>query len=63
MSELERAVEAVIRDCLGVKQGEDVLVICNPATRALGGALTNLPHWLRTRWTASRSASRPHGSA
>jgi len=39
MSELERAVEAVIRDCLGVKQGEDVLVICNPATRELGERL------------------------
>jgi leucyl aminopeptidase (aminopeptidase T) len=39
MSELERAVSAVVRDCLGVKSGEDVLVICNPATRKLGERL------------------------
>ena len=39
MGDLERAVEAVIRDCLGVKPGEDVLVICNPATLALGERL------------------------
>ena len=37
MSEdLDRAVRAVVRDCLGVDEGEDVLVICNPATRELG---------------------------
>jgi leucyl aminopeptidase (aminopeptidase T) len=39
MSELERAVAAVVRDCLGVKRGENVLVICNPATRGLGETL------------------------
>ena len=39
VSELERAVEAVVRDCLGVKDGEDVLVICNPTTRPLGERL------------------------
>jgi leucyl aminopeptidase (aminopeptidase T) len=39
MSDLDRAVEAVVRDCLGVKSGEDVLVICNPATRGLGERL------------------------
>jgi leucyl aminopeptidase (aminopeptidase T) len=36
MDELEQAVGAVIRDCLGVRSGEDVLVICNPATQGLG---------------------------
>jgi aminopeptidase len=39
VSELERAVKAVVRDCLGVKDGEDVLVICNPGTRPLGERL------------------------
>jgi len=39
MSDLERAVRAVVRDCLGVRGGEDVLVVCNPATRALGERL------------------------
>jgi aminopeptidase len=34
--DLDRAVRAVVRDCLGVVGGEDVLVICNPATRELG---------------------------
>jgi len=39
MSDLERAVEAVIHDCLGVKPGEDVVVVCNPATRPLAERL------------------------
>src|ERR671910_2657587 len=39
MSDLEQAVEAVVRDCLGVRPGEAVLVICNPATRDLGEQL------------------------
>jgi len=39
MSELEQAVRAVVRDCLRVREGEEVLVVCNPATRGLGEAL------------------------
>ena len=39
MSELDQAVRAVVRDCLGVRQGEDVLVICNPVTQGLGERL------------------------
>jgi leucyl aminopeptidase (aminopeptidase T) len=35
-AELDAAVRAVVRDCLGVSEGEDVLVICNPATAELG---------------------------
>ena len=34
--DLDRAVRAVVRDCLGVREREEVLVICNPATRGLG---------------------------
>ncbi len=34
MSELGQAVRAVVRDCLGVREGEEVLVVCNPATRS-----------------------------
>ncbi len=34
--DLERAVRAVVRDCLGVAAGEEVLVVCNPATEELG---------------------------
>jgi aminopeptidase len=39
MSDLERAVRAVIEDCLAVKAGEDVVVVCNPATRNLAERL------------------------
>jgi leucyl aminopeptidase (aminopeptidase T) len=37
--ELDAAVRAVVRDCLGVAPDEDVLVICNPATEDLGTRL------------------------
>ena len=39
MSDLQKAVETVVHDCMGVKPGEEVLVVCNPATRELGDAL------------------------
>ena len=38
-SDLERAVSAVVNDCLGVEAGEQVLVIANPATLGLGERL------------------------
>jgi leucyl aminopeptidase (aminopeptidase T) len=38
-SDLDRAVRAVVRDCLAVKAGEEVLVVCNPATQHLGERL------------------------
>ncbi len=36
---LDRAVTAVIRECLGLQPGEEVLVICNPGTEELGALL------------------------
>src|SRR5215218_5405717 len=36
MDDLDRAVRAVVRDCLGVREGEEVLVVANPATQHLG---------------------------
>lgn len=40
MSEdLKEAVTAVVRDCLGVKPNEEVLVVCNPATQRMGEAM------------------------
>lgn len=39
MSDLDRAVAAVIGECLGVKPGEDALVVANPATIGLGERL------------------------
>jgi aminopeptidase len=41
VNDLERAVRAVVRDCLGVKEGEEVLVVCNPATQNMGEMLRN----------------------
>jgi leucyl aminopeptidase (aminopeptidase T) len=38
-AELEKAVRTVVQDCLGISPGEEVLVICNPATRGLGERL------------------------
>jgi leucyl aminopeptidase (aminopeptidase T) len=39
VSDLDRAISAVVRDCLGVREGEEVLVIANPATGDLGERL------------------------
>jgi leucyl aminopeptidase (aminopeptidase T) len=39
MSDLERAVATVINDCLAVKEGEEVLVVCNPATLGMAERL------------------------
>ena len=40
MSEsLTKAVSTVVRDCLGVRPGEQVLVVANPATYGLGEAM------------------------
>lgn len=37
--DLGRAVAAVVNDCLGVREGESVLVVANPATLGLGERL------------------------
>ena len=39
MSDLQRAVETVVGPCLGVKAGEDVVIVVDRTTRALGDAL------------------------
>src|SRR4051812_11812100 len=38
-ADLDRAVTAVVRDCLAVKEGEEVLVVCNPSTQRMGELL------------------------
>jgi len=38
-SDLARAVSAVVNECLGIRAGENVLVIANPATLGLGEML------------------------
>jgi len=37
--ELDRAVRAVLRDCLGLEPSEEVLVICNPVTEEIGSLM------------------------
>ncbi len=37
--DLDIAVASVVRDCLGVRPNEQVLVVCNPATQVLGEAM------------------------
>ena len=39
MSELERAVATVVEQCLGIREGEEVVVVVDNATRAIGDAL------------------------
>ena len=39
MTDLDTAVEAVIRNCLAVQDGEQALVVCNPSTLGLGERL------------------------
>jgi leucyl aminopeptidase (aminopeptidase T) len=39
MSELERAVETVVGPCLGVQKGEDVVIVVDRTTEAIGAAL------------------------
>jgi leucyl aminopeptidase (aminopeptidase T) len=37
--DLDRAVHAVVRECLAVKDGEEVLVVCDPRTQRVGERL------------------------
>ncbi len=37
--ELDRAVRTVLRDCLRIEPGEEVLVICNPVTEDIGALM------------------------
>ena len=39
MGDLDRALSAVVRDCLAVREGEELLVVCDSGTRSLGAAL------------------------
>ena len=39
MSDLQRAVETVVGPCLGVQPGEDVVIVVDRTTEALGAAL------------------------
>jgi len=36
---LDRAVKTVVRQCMGISPGEDVLVVCNPVTEEIGALM------------------------
>lgn len=38
-AELDKAVKTVVRQCMGVSPGEDVLVVCNPVTEEIGALM------------------------
>jgi leucyl aminopeptidase (aminopeptidase T) len=38
-AELDMAVKTVVRQCMGVQPGEDVLVVCNPVTEEIGALM------------------------
>jgi leucyl aminopeptidase (aminopeptidase T) len=38
-TELDRAVKTVVRQCMGISPGEDVLVVCNPVTEEIGALM------------------------
>jgi leucyl aminopeptidase (aminopeptidase T) len=38
-ADLDMAVRTVIRDCMGISPGEEVLVICNPVTEEIGALM------------------------
>ena len=39
MNELDQAVDTVVGRCLGVREGEQVVVVADPGTRSIGEAL------------------------
>ena len=51
-TELDRAVKTVVRQCMGISPGEDVLVVSNPVTEEIGALMRNVytrlrsEHWL-----------------
>jgi leucyl aminopeptidase (aminopeptidase T) len=38
-AELDRAVKTVVRKCMGIQPGEEVLVVCNPVTEEIGALM------------------------
>jgi aminopeptidase len=38
-AELDRAVKTVVRQCMGIEPGEEVLVVCNPVTEEIGALM------------------------
>jgi len=38
-ADLDRAVKTVVRQCMGIQPGEEVLVLCNPVTEEIGALM------------------------
>ncbi len=38
-ADLDRAVKTVVRQCMGISPGEEVLVVCNPVTEEIGALM------------------------
>ena len=38
-AELDMAVKTVVRQCMGIAPGEEVLVVCNPVTEEIGALM------------------------
>jgi leucyl aminopeptidase (aminopeptidase T) len=63
MTDLDRAVSAVVRDCLAVREGEEVLVICDPRTQRIGERLRDEAAELGAEAVAAIISERPsHGA-
>ncbi|MDQ3987001.1 MAG: aminopeptidase [Actinomycetota bacterium] len=63
MTDLERAVRTVLVDCLGVKHGEDVLVVTDPARRSIAEALVKTARDLGAEAILAEMAERAnHGT-
>jgi leucyl aminopeptidase (aminopeptidase T) len=61
--ELERAVEVVVRDCLAVAPGEDVLVVCNPVIEEMGEAMRRVAQDVGAEATLAVMAERDSHAA
>jgi leucyl aminopeptidase (aminopeptidase T) len=63
MDDLDRAVGAVVEDCLGVKAGEEVFVVCDPATQRIGERLRDRAAEVGAEAVLSVISERPsHGA-
>ena len=63
MSELEQAVATVIDQCLGVRAGEEVVVVVDNATRAIGDALRDAAAQRRAEAVLTVMNPRPRDGA
>jgi aminopeptidase len=62
-ADLDRALEVVVRDCLGVRVGEEMLVVVDPPSRELGEAMRDVAQAAGADATLALIEERPsHGA-